>query len=137
MFKRITVIAMLLALVFLTVAPETFARCNRNRRAYYRTAYYSPYRYQSGYYSPYRYRSGYYSPYRYRGVAGQRYYAYNGYRRRNHSTRNLILSVAAPGAIGAGVGALFGGGKGAGIGALLGAGGGAAYYLIKHRNRRY
>lgn len=133
MLKKSAVIAILFAFVFLATAPETFADCRRNRRAGYRTAYYSPYRYQSGYYSPYRYR----------GVAGQRYYAYNGYRtyngyrRRGNSTRNLVLSIAAPGAIGAGVGALFGGKKGAGIGALLGGGGGAAYYLLKNRNRRY
>ncbi|HKP86271.1 MAG TPA: hypothetical protein VJZ26_09250 [Blastocatellia bacterium] len=135
MFKKITVIAVLFVFAFLAAAPDTFAGCHRNRRASYRTAYYSPYRYQSAYYSPYRYR----------GVAGQRYYAYNRYNRyngysgyrRGHSTRNLILSIAAPGAIGAGVGALFGGKRGAGVGALLGGGGGAAYYLLKHRNRRY
>lgn len=126
MLKKIAVFAVLMAILSLAAAPETLA-CRRNRRAFYRT----------GYYSPYRYRAGYYNPYRYRAVAGQRYYAYNGYRYRGHSTRNLILSVAAPGAIGAGLGGLFGGGKGAGIGALLGAGGGAAYYLIKHHNRRY
>jgi hypothetical protein len=151
-FKKITVTALLLAFVFLAAAPDTLADCRRNRRSGFRTAYYNPYRYQAGYNSPYRYRS----------VAGQRYYAnnaygyngygyngyrnngyryngygYNGYRSRSHSTRNLILSVAAPGAIGAGVGALFGGKKGAGIGALLGGGGGAAYYLLRHRNRRY
>jgi hypothetical protein len=121
MFKKITVIAVLMAFIFLAAAPETFA-CHRYRRSGYRTAYYSPYRYRARAYSPYRYRS----------VAGERYYA-----RRGHSTRNLLLTIAAPGAIGAGVGALLGGGKGAGIGALLGGGGGAAYYLIKHRNRRY
>lgn len=142
MLKRITVVSLLLVFAFLAAAPEALAGC-RNRRSAYRTAYYgSPYRYSSFGYSPYRYRSsgyssyGYnsygYSPYRYRSVAGQRYYG-----RRNHSTRNLILSIAAPGAVGAGVGALLGGKKGAGVGALLGAGGGAAYYLIKNRNRRY
>ena len=148
MLKRITVISMLLVFAFLAAAPEAFAGC-RNRRSSYRTAYYgSPYRSRSYAYSPYRYRSygyspyrtssyGYnsygYSPYRYRSVAGQRYY--NG--RRRNSTRNLVLSIAAPGAIGAGVGALLGGKKGAGVGALLGAGGGAAYYLLRNRNRRY
>ncbi|HKS40677.1 MAG TPA: hypothetical protein VJX74_08660 [Blastocatellia bacterium] len=147
MLKKIAVVSMLLVFAFLAAAPEAFAGC-RNRRGSYRTAYYgSPYRYRSSGYSPYRYRSsgyrpyrsnsyGYnsygYSPYRYRSVAGQRYYG-----RRRHSTRNLILSIAAPGAVGAGVGALLGGKKGAGVGALLGAGGGAAYYLIKNRNRRY
>jgi hypothetical protein len=142
MLKKIAVVSMLLVFAFLAAAPEAFAGC-RNRRSSYRTAYYgSPYRYRSSGYSPYRYSSyGYspyrsnsygYSPYRYRSVAGQRYYG-----RRRHSTRNLILSIAAPGAVGAGVGALLGGKKGAGVGALLGAGGGAAYYLIKNRHRRY
>jgi hypothetical protein len=146
MYKRFVVVAVLLVFAFLAAAPETFADC-RNRRSSYRAAYGSPYRYNSrGYrafrtnsygYSPYRYSSNRYSsygysPYRYRSVAGQRYYG-----RRGHSTRNLILSIAAPGAIGAGVGALLGGKKGAGIGALLGGGGGAAYHLIRNRNRRY
>lgn len=142
MLKRIAVVSMLLVFAFLAAAPEALADC-RNRRGSYRTAYYgSPYRYRSsGYssyryrsssYSPYRYSSYGYSPYRYRSVAGQRYYG-----RRGHSTRNLILSIAAPGAVGAGVGALLGGKKGAGVGALLGAGGGAAYYLIRNRHRRY
>ena len=145
MLKRVTVISMLLVFAFLAAAPEAFADC-RNRRGSYRTVNrynsygYSPYRNSSyGYsryrsrsygYSPYRNNSYGYSPYRYRSVAGQRYYG-----RRDHSTRNLILSIAAPGAVGAGVGALLGGKKGAGVGALLGAGGGAAYYLIRNRNR--
>ena len=64
-----------------------------------------------------------------RGVAGVSYVA----RRRGHSTRNMILTVAAPAALGAGIGGIAGGGKGAGIGALLGGGGGALYYLLKHR----
>ena len=55
--------------------------------------------------------------------------------RRGHSTRNLILRIAAPAAIGAGIGAIAGGKKGAGIGALLGGGGGAVYHLIKHGRR--
>ena len=61
-------------------------------------------------------------------VAGARYYASP---RRGHSTRNMILTIAAPAAIGAGIGAIAHGGKGAGIGALSG-GGGALYQLIKH-----
>ncbi|HEY7546523.1 MAG TPA: hypothetical protein VID27_16655 [Blastocatellia bacterium] len=68
-----------------------------------------------------------------RGVAGARYYAE---RRRGHSTRDLILTIAAPAAIAAGFGGIVGGKKGAGIGALLGGGGGAAYYLYKNRRRR-
>jgi uncharacterized protein YcfJ len=59
------------------------------------------------------------------------------YHHHNHSTRNKILSVLAPAAVGAGIGALAGGGKGAGIGALAGGGAGAAYYVIAHRHHRY
>ena len=55
--------------------------------------------------------------------------------RRGHSTRNMILRIAAPSAIGAGIGAIAGGKKGAGIGALLGGGGGAVYHLVKHGRR--
>ena len=69
-----------------------------------------------------------YSPRRTR-VAGATYYAPP---RRGHSTRNMILRIAAPAAIGAGIGGIAKGGKGAGIGALLGGGGGALYHLIKH-----
>jgi hypothetical protein len=64
-------------------------------------------------------------------VAGVRYYAEG---RRGHSTRNMILRIAAPAAIGAGIGAIAGGGKGAGAGALIGGGAGALYQLIKHRD---
>ena len=53
--------------------------------------------------------------------------------RKDHSTRNMILRIAAPAAIGAGVGAIAGGKRGAGAGALIGGGGGALYHLIKHR----
>lgn len=67
------------------------------------------------------------------GVAGDRYYAQ---RKSGSSTKDLILTIAAPAAIGAGIGAIAGGKKGAGIGALLGGGGGAAYYLIKNRRKR-
>ena len=65
-------------------------------------------------------------------VAGATYYAAGAAPRRGHSTRNMILRIAAPAAIGAGIGAIAKGGKGAGIGALLGGGGGALYQLIKH-----
>jgi len=112
MLKKITILAVLFAVLTLAAAPEAFA-CHRHRRSAYRTAYYSPYRY--------------------RGVASDRYYRAS----RGHSTRNLLLTIAGPGAVGAGIGALIGGGKGAGVGALLGGGGGALYYLTKHRNRRY
>ena len=65
-------------------------------------------------------------------VAGARYYAEP---RRGHSTRDMILTIAGPAAIGAGIGAIAHGGKGAGIGALLGGGGGALYHLYKNRRR--
>ena len=80
----------------------------------------------------------YRQPY-YTRVAGTRYYGpsyYRGYRNR-HSTRNAVLTVVGPAAVGAGIGAIAGGGKGAGIGALIGGGGGALYYLLRNRSRRY
>ena len=133
MLKRFTVMAILLATLSLAIAPGTFAHCRRYGRAVaYRSAYYGNPYYRTGYYGRPYYRTAYYrSPYRYSGVAGSRYYA----RRRGHSTRNMLLTIGAPAAIGAGLGALFGGGKGAGVGALLGGGGGAAYYYVKHRRR--
>jgi hypothetical protein len=126
MIKRIAALALAVAFIALTIAPEALA-CDRRRS---RAAYgYSPYR------SAYNY-----SPYRYRGVASDRYYAnryYNGRRDGIGSTGRALLTVGAPAAIGAGVGALMGGKKGAVVGALLGGGGGAAYYLIRNRGRRY
>lgn len=53
--------------------------------------------------------------------------------RRGESKLKTALTIAAPAAIGAGVGAAVGGKKGAGAGALLGGGGGALYYLIRNR----
>jgi hypothetical protein len=44
----------------------------------------------------------------------------------------MILRIAAPAALGAGIGAIAGGGKGAGAGALIGGGAGAIYHLVKH-----
>jgi len=146
MLKRSAAIVLAVTFLSLAIAPETFA-CHRNRRAgYYRpvaTSYYSPYAYNgvagTRYYSQPYYggvrRTRYYSQPYYRGVAGTRYYGQPYYR--GHSTRNLALTVAAPAAIGAGIGAIAGGGKGAGIGALVGGGGGALFYLLKHRGRRY
>jgi hypothetical protein len=64
-------------------------------------------------------------------VAG--YYAE---RPKDHSTRDMILTIAAPAALGAGVGAAIGGGRGAGAGAAIGGGGGALYYLIKNKRRQ-
>lgn len=128
MLKRISAIGLAVTFLFLALAPETLA-CDRGRRAGNRSVasrYYSP----TGYYGSTRYDSPSYSS----GVAGSRYYAPSY---RGHSTRNLVLTVAAPAAIGAGIGAIAGGGKGAGVGALVGGGGGALYYLIKHHGRRY
>jgi hypothetical protein len=136
MSKRIAAIVLAVTFLSLAVAPETLAQryrrdCNRsvNTRSY--------------------------SSYPSRGVAGQRYYAqpyygstysqpyygnrsdYGQYSRgRRNSTRNLVLTVAGPAAVGAGIGAIAGGGKGAGVGALIGGGGGALFYLLKHRGRR-
>lgn len=64
-------------------------------------------------------------------VAGVRYE-----RSRGHSTRDLILTIAGPAAVGAGVGAIAGGKRGAGAGALIGGGGGAIYHLIRNRRSR-
>ena len=88
-------------------------------------SYSYPY-YATGYRSYRTYSTPYYR------VASTRYVS--PYYQR-HSRTRAILTVAAPAAIGAGIGALFGGGRGAGIGALLGGGGGAAYYLS--RRHRY
>ena len=110
---------------------------------YYGTTYSQPY-YGSTYSRSY-YGNSYSQPY-YGRSAGTRYYGqqYYGnrsgygqsYYRGRNSTRNLALTIGAPAALGAGIGAIAGGGKGAGIGALVGGGGGALYYLLKNRNRR-
>ncbi len=55
--------------------------------------------------------------------------------RKKNSTLKTVLTIAAPAAIGAGVGAAVGGKKGAGAGALIGGGGGALYHLIKNRDK--
>jgi hypothetical protein len=56
-------------------------------------------------------------------------------RRRGDSKLKTVLTIAAPAAIGAGIGAAAGGGKGAAAGALIGGGGGALYHVLKNRNR--
>ncbi len=66
----------------------------------------------------------------YRTVERTRYVA----PRKRGSKLKTALTIAAPAAIGAGIGAIFGGKKGAGIGALLGGGGGAIYHLRKNRD---
>jgi hypothetical protein len=67
----------------------------------------------------------------YRNVAP----VYRAPARKGRSKLKTALTIGAPAAIGAGIGAMFGGKKGAGIGALLGGGGGAVYELRKRRNR--
>jgi len=55
--------------------------------------------------------------------------------RKRNSTLKTVLTIAAPAAVGAGIGGAVGGGKGAGVGALIGGGGGAFYHLIKNRDQ--
>jgi hypothetical protein len=138
--KKCAVVFLVLVIAFLAIAPETFA-CHRRRssfaRSYVTRSYGRPYYgvASSRYVNPY-YRTGYANSYYRSGYANSYYrsgYA-SPYYRRSSRTRT-ILTIAAPAAIGAGLGALFGGGKGAGVGALLGGGGGAAYHLLRHRNR--
>ena len=136
MLKRIAVLALVVSFIAIAAAPETLAQSRCRRDGSRRTV-------------ASNYSSNYYNSYGYRGVAGQRYYSqpyYNGvsgsryygrYDRNNHSTRNLVLTVVGPAAVGAGIGAIAGGGKGAGIGAAIGGGGGALFYLLKHHGRRY
>src|SRR5215470_13073293 len=118
--KKLAILVLVGALLSLGLAPDILA-CRRHYRVY-RTrpvAYHRVYRTR-----PVAY---YYAPHA--RVVGVAYYHHH-----NHSTRNKILSMLAPAAVGAGIGALAGGGKGAGIGALAGGGAGAAYYVISHRH---
>lgn len=55
--------------------------------------------------------------------------------RRGNSKLKTALTIAAPAAIGAGIGVMAGGKKGAAAGALIGGGGGALYHLYKNRRR--
>ena len=141
MSKRIAAIVLAVTFISLAVAPETQAQrfrrdCNRSAVARSYSAYpYSGVAGQRYYSSPY-YNGVVAQPY-YGRVAGTRYNGpYREYRDRN-STRRAVLTVAGPAAVGAGVGAIMGGGKGAGIGALIGGGGGALYYLVRNRNRGF
>ncbi len=71
--------------------------------------------------------------YIYRG--NTRYVTRTVYSRRNHPSKlRTALTIAAPAALGAGIGGIAGGGKGAGVGALIGGGGGALYHLFKYRD---
>ncbi len=56
-------------------------------------------------------------------------------KRRGSSKLKTALTIAAPAAIGAGIGVAAGGKKGAAAGALIGGGGGALYHLLKNRDR--
>ncbi|MEW6213344.1 MAG: hypothetical protein AB1631_33930 [Acidobacteriota bacterium] len=115
----ITLIALFVLLVA-SLPASAHQRCRSRYRSAAVRSYYAPRSY-------YRSARPYYAPRYYRGRK-------NGLSRKTRA----ILTIAAPAAIGAGLGALVGGGKGAGVGALLGGGGGAAYYLIKNRRgRRY
>jgi hypothetical protein len=147
MLKRSAAIVLAVTFLSLVIAPETLAQqrgrrggCDRTATSYGQSSYRGDDR--SRYYAQ-PYSSGvagtrYYSESNYRGAAGSRYYGdrHYGDRYDNHSTRNLVLSVAAPAAVGAGIGAIVDGGKGAGIGALIGGGGGALVYLLEHQGRR-
>jgi hypothetical protein len=63
-------------------------------------------------------------------------YRPSGYRTKRRSSKlKTALTIAAPAAIGAGIGVAAGGKKGAAVGALIGGGGGALYHLIKNRDR--
>lgn len=138
--RKSTAVVITFALLFLTIAPEAFGnhrdRRYRGRGVVART-FYSPTYYGSGYYGSNPYRSSYFRSSSFRD---RRFFARDG-RRFNRdrgglgSTGRAILTVGAPAAIGAGIGALLSGKKGAAVGALLGGGGGAAYYLIKKRDR--
>ena len=151
MLKRTAAIFLAVTFLSLAIAPETLAQrgrrggCDRTASTYYRssgfgrvagTRYYSQPYYGNTYSQPY-YATNVGNRYIGRQYYGNRYdYGQSYYRGRRNSTRNLVLTVAAPAAIGAGIGAIAGGGKGAGIGALVGGGGGALYYLLKNRGRR-
>jgi len=119
--KKLAAIVLIGAMLSLAMAPEVLACHCRHHRVYAHRVY--------------RYRHTvatrtYYVPER--RVAGVTYYEpYH----RHHSKLKAALTILAPAALGAGIGAAAGGGKGAGIGALIGGGTGATYYLIKHRHQ--
>lgn len=131
MLKRSAAIVLAVIVISLAASPETLAQGRYRRGGFGRSV-------ATNYYGSNGYRGvrnqRYYSQPYYNNGAGSRYY---GRYDRGHSTRNAILSVVAPAAVGAGIGAIAGGGKGAGIGAAIGGGGGALFYLLKHHGRRY
>ncbi|HEY7544671.1 MAG TPA: hypothetical protein VID27_07305 [Blastocatellia bacterium] len=149
--KKLASITLIASFALLVAVPDASAqqRCRTRFRNNFARSYYAPrpyYRtaYTRTYYAPRTYyRTGYVRSYYtprsyYRSGYTRSYYAPRYYRDRR-SRGNAAVTIIAPAAIGAGIGALVGGGKGAGIGALIGGGGGAAYYLLKNRrhHRRY
>jgi len=119
--KKLAAIVLIGAMLSLAMAPEVLACHCRHHRVYAHHVY--GYRHTvvtHRYYAPERRVAGvtYYEPYH-----------------RHHSKLKAALTILAPAALGAGIGAAAGGGKGAGIGALIGGGTGATYYLIKHRHQ--
>jgi hypothetical protein len=131
MLKKFAGISLVAVFLFLAAAPETYGH-NRGRRgkraAVAGRTYYNPYYANAN-------RGRFNERFSDRRYFGRRY---SGERNRRGigSTGRAVLTVAAPAAIAAGVGAIVGGKKGAVVGALLGGGGGAAYYLLKNRRRR-
>ena len=126
MLKKFAGISLVAVFLFLAAAPDTYAyhRGRRGKRAAVAgRTYYNPY-YENAY------RGRFNNRFNDRRYSGERN------RRGIGSTGRAVLTVAAPAAIAAGVGAIVGGKKGAVVGALLGGGGGAAYYLLKNRRRR-
>ena len=73
-------------------------------------------------------------PVSYRNRPGTVYRTSYAPARRRSSKLKTALTIAAPAAIGAGIGVAAGGKKGAAVGALLGGGGGALYHLFKNRD---
>lgn len=136
--KRVIALALFVGIFFVAAAPTSLAHDRRRRGVAARNYYNNDCRDRGsvGFYDGRFDRNGpgFYEGRRYRrgpGFNEGRRYRRNGL----DSTGRAVLTVAAPAAIAAGVGALLDGKKGAAIGALLGGGGGAAYYLIRNRDR--
>jgi hypothetical protein len=130
MQKKFAAVSLAALFLFIAAAPETFAQnrgCRARRSAVAGRAYYNPY-YAN------RNRSFFANRNRSDFRRGRSFYRERD-RRGVGSTGRAVLTVAAPAAVAAGVGAIVAGKKGAAVGALLGGGGGAAYYLLKNRRR--
>ena len=125
MLKKFAGISLVAVFLLLAAAPETYGY-NRGRRgkraAVAGRTYYNPY-YASSY------RGRFNDRFNDRRYFGRRNFGRRNFGERNRrgigSTGRAVLTVAAPAAIAAGVGAIVGGKKGAAVGALLGGGGGA------------